>query len=162
MLAASSERPLPPRPEASAISLARARGASTGSDVSPPGAGPGASSSVTTRSSSPWSMSSIVTPGPPLIFELDVPVGRIGDAEERQPLAVANPPAVGAEGRRPSRPQGRLHQLQPRLVGRARPLGQVAVDAAADDVLPGGAAALGPRHHMVQVQLRARQLATAV
>ena len=57
---------------------------------------------------------------------------------------------------------GPLHQLQPRLVRCARPLGQVAVDAAADDVLPGGAPALRAGDDMVQVQLGARQLAPAV
>ena len=61
MLAASNERPVPPRPAASAISLARGRSRAAGSvcSVLSALAGAWASSSLTARaSSSPCSLSS--------------------------------------------------------------------------------------------------------
>src|SRR5450432_1803945 len=187
MLAASSERPVPPRPEAKAISRTRERGAavagplgsaaSTGAAVASVPAPATTSSVAPSPSPSPVGSTSMAASAPPpsptpsgssddggigLVFELDVPVGRVGQTQERKPLAVAHAPAVGSEGGGPARAHRDLEQLEPRLFGRARPFGEVAVDAAADHVLPGGAAPLRARDDVIQVQLGARQLFAAV
>src|SRR5204863_4811895 len=83
-------------------------------------------------------------------------------AEEREPLAVAHLAAGAAEGRVPARALGWPQELDAALRGRACTFAQVARDAATDDVLPGGAAALAAGQDVIEVQRRARQLLAAV
>src|SRR3954469_8026130 len=54
------------------------------------------------------------------------------------------------------------NEMQAGLLGSASALAAVAGDAAGNDVLPVLSAALGDRHHMIEGQLRARQLLPAV
>src|SRR5262249_3220280 len=97
-----------------------------------------------------------------VVLQLDVPVSRVGQAQERKPLAVGDPPFGRAEHRRPAWPTGGPQHLHPGLDRRACSPLEVTWHAAAHDVLPGGAPALRTRHHMIQVELRPREVAPAV
>src|SRR5512139_826000 len=80
------------------------------------------------------------------VYQLRVPIGSVDQPEEGKPLAVSDLAAARPREGAPARAHRLTQQAQADLDGRARSLAQVAGDAAADDVLPGGAAALGARH----------------
>src|SRR5687767_12250892 len=66
-----------------------------------------------------------------VVDELDIPVGRVRDTEERQPFAVRSPANSPSEQRSPAWADGFLKQSHRRLVRRPAPFSKVARDAGA-------------------------------
>src|SRR5688500_13667336 len=91
------------------------------------------------------------------IVELDVPVHVIAPALGRVSEAEGD-----ADRRRLLGAFRRTDQRHAGLRRRAPALAPVARDAAADDVLPVLAAALGDRHHVIEGELRAGERLSAV
>src|SRR5262245_19186079 len=97
-----------------------------------------------------------------VVDELDVPVRRVGEVQEREPLTVGDAPERAATERSPPRTHGLLQELHPGLIGGPSALAQVAGDARADHVLPGGLPSLCTRHHVVEVELVPGKVPAAV
>src|SRR5688500_13441544 len=88
-----------------------------------------------------------------LVLQLDVPVRGVHDVEERLPRFVRVGASLEPVERAPFGAARRLDEAHARLLRRASTLLTVALDARADDVLPRGAAAMGARNHVVEVEL---------
>src|SRR5262249_48062599 len=95
-------------------------------------------------------------PGSPrlVLSQLGVPVRRIQDRQEWTPFGVSLSWGDHAYDRRPSRTLRRTEESHPRLARRSTSLVPIALDAAADHVLPSRSPPLRARDHVVEVQLR--------
>src|SRR5689334_2277593 len=91
--------------------------------------------------------------------QLDRPVGII---EETLPTLVLTVRELEPQGRAGFGLDRFLEEFHPRLPGRPASLTDVALQASADDVFPGGAAAPAPGKDVVEAQLAGREPLAAV
>jgi hypothetical protein len=91
-----------------------------------------------------------------LAVQLHVPIRSVDATEERTPLSVARSGHVSGDEWGPGWPSRLPSQPHPRLFRRAPPLQAIALQASANDVLPGREPAARARDDMIQVQVASR------